>query len=371
MNTITLFNSYYFNFLRKLKDISKPLREKSEDANIIYKSVKSNYPSYEKHSDEYKNWFTENSIIKDLFSKIDDIELNYSEMIKLLDSDTIKNSLIYKDISVNNIRKILNKDQILLHFCAVFLIFSEGDYEEEVINDIINVINNLKKEDDYKENIEKIKIDKVKLLLKYIYLFNEQVSNDANLSIKELEDTSLGKLAKEIMSEINIDEVQSSLNAQEGAGAVDILSSLANPDSGIAKLLSTVSQKMISKISSGEINQGDLLQDAMKFSSKLGSSGIMPGLGNMGNMLNMMQKMSGNQGQSGNDSDDDIEMSSLQNIMKNMVENMGNNNKKGGGVGGNVRTETRIDSNKMNRLIKQKQLRKKLDEKKKKEKNKE
>lgn len=366
MNTITIFNSYYFNFLRKLKDIAKPLRDNNVDANIIYKTVKTNYPSYEKSSNEYKNWFTENSNIKELFSKINDTELNYSEMIKLLDSDNIKNSLIYKDVSVDNIRKILNKDQILLHFCAVFLIFSENDYEEEVINDIMNVINNVKKEEDFKQNIEKIKLERVKLLLKYIYLFNEQVSNDANLSIKELEDTSLGKLAKEIMSEINIDEIQSSLNSPDGEGAVDILSSLANPDSGITKLLSTVSQKMISKISSGEINQGDLLQDAMKFSSKLGSSGIMPGLGNMGNMLNMMQKMSGNHGQSGNDSDDDIEMSSLQNIMKNMVENMGNNKQKVGG--NNARTETRIDSNKMNRLIKQKQLRKKLEEKKRKNK---
>lgn len=362
MNNIQLFNSYYFNFLKKLKDIAKPLKGENEDAENIYKVVKSIYPSYEKNSEEYLNWFKENNKIKDLFT----LDASYSDIVNKLDDEDIKGSLIYKEITLTNIRKVLKKDQIVLHFCAIFLIFSEDTTNEN--EDIINCINNVKSLDEFNKYINNIQSERIKILLKYIYTFNEQVSTDANLSIKELEDTSLGKLAKEIMSEINIDEIQSSLVNSDGTGKTDggipdILSSLSNPDSGITKLLSTVSQKMISKISSGEINQGDLLQDAMKFSSKLGSSGLMPGLGNMGNMLNMMQKMSANQGMNNDDSDEDIDMSSLKNIMQGMVENMGN--KKGRGPGPVGRAETRIDNNKMNRIIKQKQLRKKLEKKRK------
>lgn len=365
MNSTFIFNSYYFNFLRKLKDIAKPLKDTNNDAEIIYKTVKANYPSYEKYSDEYKVWFMENSNIKLLFSETGNAEkpqLDFSDLLKILDQDDVKNSLLYKDVSISNVRNLLNKDQILLHFCTLFVMFSESEIEDTVVNDLINVINNVKTEDKFKELLEKIESDRLKSLLTYVHTFNDQISNDANMSIKELEDTSLGKLAKEIMSEINIEEIQASLNGTDTDGPSDILASLANPDSGITKLLSTVSQKMISKISSGEINQGDLLNDAMKFSSKLGSSGIMPGLGNMGNMLNMMQKMSGKQGNDGNDSDDDMDMSSLQNIMKGMVENMGNG---GRGGKGNMKTETRVDESKMKRLIKAKQLRKKLEDKKK------
>jgi hypothetical protein len=166
------------------------------------------------------------------------------------------------------------------------------------------------------------------------------------------------------MSEINIDEIQSSLKInEEGGDAGDILKSLANPESGITKLLSTVSQKMISKMASGEIRQESLLEDAMKFSSKLGSSGLMPGLGNMGSMLNMMQKMSSNHAAGDSDDDTDMDMSSLQNIMKGMVENMGNAGP------GKAKTETRVDQSKLNRVIKAKQLRRKLEQRKKEKEN--
>ena len=360
--SITYFNSYYFNFLRKLKEISKPLKQENDNAGIIYKTVKEYYPSYDKTSSEYKDWFLSNTTISNLFN---DLSLSYDELVLLLKKEEIESSLIYKNISVYNIKNVLKKDYIVLHFFALFTLFSETDqeYDEDTVKNIIETINNIKSLDKFNQSLEVIQNDRIKNLLQKIYEFNTKVTQETDNSLKELEETSLGKLAKEIMSDINIEEIQKSLELNGDNGG-DILKTLANPDSGLANLLSKVSSTMIQKMASGSIKQEDLLKDAMKFSSKLGSNGGMPGLGDMGGMLNMMQKMTS--GNNGGDSDDDFDMSSLQNIMKNMSKNMGGaGGGGGGGGGGKEQFTTRVDDSKLRRVIKQKQLRKKLEERKK------
>jgi hypothetical protein len=111
-----------------------------------------------------------------------------------------------------------------------------------------------------------------------------------------MEDTMLGKLAKEIMDDVDIDKLQKSIGDNG-----DILKAIGDPDSGFSDLISNVSRKMATKISSGELKQEGLLQDAMKFAS------VMPGLfgGNpqgtpgktqsdMANMMKMMSTMMNN-----------------------------------------------------------------------------
>ena len=386
--SISYFNSYYFNFLRKIKDISKPLKQENDNAEIIYKSVKEYYPSYDKTSSEYKDWFISNTVVKNLFN---DTTLSYAEYVELLNNENNDSSLVYKNISIHNIRSVLQKDYILLHFLALFTLFSEVDvsYDDATITNIIETINNVKSLDKFNTSLELIENNRIKELLKKVYEFNSKVSTETNDSLKALEQTSLGKLAKEIMEDINIDEIQKSLE-KSGENGGDLLKSLADPDSGLANLLSKVSTTMIQKMASGSIKQEDLLKDAMNFSSKLGSSSGMPGLGDMGSMLSMMQKMTGGAGGAGAggagaggagaggagaggagaggaDSDDDsgFDMSALQNIMKSMGGMGGMGGRGNGGGKGREDFTTRIDDSKMRRVIKQKQLKKKLDERKK------
>ena len=381
--SISYFNSYYFNFLRKIKDISKPLKQENDNAGIIYKSVKEYYPSYDKTSSEYKDWFISNTVVKNLFN---DTTLSYAEYVELLNNENNDSSLVYKNISIHNIRSVLQKDYILLHFLALFTLFSEVDvsYDDATITNIIETINNVKSLDKFNTSLELIENNRIKELLKKVYEFNSKVSTETNDSLKALEQTSLGKLAKEIMEDINIDEIQKSLE-KSGENGGDLLKSLADPDSGLANLLSKVSTTMIQKMASGSIKQEDLLKDAMNFSSKLGSSSGMPGLGDMGSMLSMMQKMTrgaggagaggagaggagaGGAGAGGADSDDDsgFDMSALQNIMKSMGGMGGMGGRGNGGGKGREDFTTRIDDSKMRRVIKQKQLKKKLDERKK------
>ncbi len=87
-----------------------------------------------------------------------------------------------------------------------------------------------------------------------------------------MEDTMLGKLAKEILEDVDVDKLQKSIGDNG-----DILKAIGDPNSGFSDLISNVSRKMATKISSGELKQENLLQDAMKFAS------AMPGMfGNQG-----------------------------------------------------------------------------------------
>jgi hypothetical protein len=185
--------------------------------------------------------------------------------------------------------------------------------------------------------------------------------------MQQLETTSLGKLAKEIMGDIDVNEVQSSIS-----GGGNILESLTNPDGGLSKLLGTVSQKMMSKMSSGELNQETLLQDALKFSSQLqnmipkGSNGkggggfgdiasMMSKVGDLANMMNSGKK-DGNDSDSNSDDDDGGGFNFSK--MASMLGSMGDNGKK------QKQSRPVINKPELSRVAKAKQLRKKLERKK-------
>ena len=107
--------------------------------------------------------------------------------------------------------------------------------------------------------------------------------------LEDLESTSLGRLAKEIMEDPevkNLQDAMRNMGTGDGTGPADIFSMLggggnSEASGGIAKLMGTVSQKMVQKLMSGEIKQETLLQDAMTFAGKM--QGMIPG-GMMGDL---------------------------------------------------------------------------------------
>ena len=135
--------------------------------------------------------------------------------------------------------------------------------------------------EDFKKVIERlnsIKTDKVK--------------NDASFDgMDNLKDTTIGKIAKEIIDDVNIDKLKQSIYNNEG----DIFKALANPENGLGELFTTVGSKVTDKISSGELNQDAIMKDAMKFASYLPSMFGKGGGGEDGssfNMADMMKMMS-------------------------------------------------------------------------------
>jgi hypothetical protein len=142
-----------------------------------------------------------------------------------------------------------------------------------------------------------------------------------------MEDTMLGKLAKEILEDVDVDKLQKSIGDNG-----DILKAIGDPDSGFSELISNVSRKMANKISTGELKQENLLQDAIKFASTMpglfGNSGAAGGTGGAG------------AASSNNQRKNEPDMASMMNMMSSMMNNkegmdmfknmMGNmNNQKG------------------------------------------
>jgi hypothetical protein len=353
--TTNIFNQYYFGLLKKVKDRAREIKhsEVGKNPNATYakilKAIKTNYASYDTLSDEYRIYFIEKTNIFNEWTNFTELE----ECIKWLKSEIVQNTEVYKGITVQSLLDV-SKESHIQYYLGILYLFSK-DINENELSALVECIKNLKQKESIAGDIQTIENEEFQKIVQVLHIIQRQ-SESVNIesSFKQLEGTTLGKLAKEIMSDINIDEIQKSLE-NEG----DIFKALSNPDGGITKLLGSVSQKMIAKMASGELKQETLLQEAMQFSSQL--QNIIPnsggenkggnpfdglsGLGDIGNMMQQFQKMTGGGGM------DDI---------REMMSSLGIGKKPAG-------ARHQVDKSGMNRGAIARQLRRKLERKKQKE----
>lgn len=121
----------------------------------------------------------------------------------------------------------------------------------------------------------------------------EPENNEPSPEIDEtfLENSSISKLAREISQEIDIDEMK---NLQDIQDPTTIFKSLLSGDdnSGIGKLLKTVTDKLKTKMESGEVNQEDLFKDANTLLQSMGKNGSgSSGMPDLSNFMNMAQNL--------------------------------------------------------------------------------
>lgn len=265
-----VFNQYYFELLKKLRDRARVKKYESRDARHILKAVKSNYQTYDKSSDEYRAWF-------------ESVNQGLGEG---------QEPLIYKDVKHSDIITVFDA-AALDHFVSILRLFMVSTISADDVATSVKALRALNNKADFDEAVSKVSDKSVIDSLNSIFekhTTNKAAASSASMddTMKRIEGTSLGKLAKEIMSEINMDELQKTV--EDG----DILKSLSNPEGSLTKVLSTVSAKMISKMAAGELQQESLLQDAMKLASELGvggPGGSGGGLGDISAMMKQMQKM--------------------------------------------------------------------------------
>jgi len=360
---INIFNQYYFSFLKKVKDSARELKHKNltKDSNATYakvlKAIKSHYASYDTSSEFYHNYFTQNDLVTSMVESWYTNIHTYSDIALWIQNENVQNAVVYQDISIGQILEVADSPELVYYNLAVLFIFSQ-DISDNELPVIIEFIKNIKSGNTETLTIDNIKTHKTLEILKEIH--DKAMTSSVESTFKHLEDTSLGKLAKEIMGDINLEDIQSSLQ-NEG----DILKSLSNPEGGLTKLLGSVSQKMISKLASGEIQQETLLKDAMAFSSQLtniipnnkSGGGGMPDMGGLGNMFEQLQKMTSQMGGGGAGAG-----GGLGNLQEMMAALSGGN--MGERPPQNARPQTRADNHSMSRLIKAKQLRSKLEKRK-------
>ena len=295
MSNQYVFNQYYIDFIKRLKKTSKVIKEDGKDnekyelAKDIMKSIKTNYVTLDKSSDEYVLFV--NKLDENVWKTYLDIEDD--KMNEWFDMENIKNVELYQNITISNIRKVMNDDYLCHHFISVFYLF-KNELSEDVVKKYVSILQESFKEELYEciENEEH-----KKLLLRLNEIKKKTIKDKSGVNMAGMEDTMLGKLAKEILDDVDVDKLQKSMGDKG-----DLLKAIGDPDSGFGDLISNVSRKMATKISNGELKQENLLQDAMKFAS------TMPGLfgganpdggGNkqqkdMANMMNMMNNMMNN-----------------------------------------------------------------------------
>lgn len=350
MSKIYIFNQYYIDLIKKLKTITKKHKDKSQTAKKVFTIIKNNYLTLDKNSDEYITFIKKHLT--------DELYVSYKELVfdktkKESDEEENKNDItewltkneeveILENISLKDILKIFRNEYICHHYLSVFFIYSQEitDEDSEKILTILQKDNYT--EDDINELTDENDIYK-KILLNLISIKNIKIKNNVNMKMGGMENTTLGKLAKEILEDVDVDKLQKSMDSNG-----DILKSLGDPDSGFGDIISNVSQKMASKLSSGELNQQNLMQDAMKFASMMpgmfGNQNASKGannMANMGNMMNMFSEMMSNNG-----GDDMPDLNTIRNMAKNT---------KGGRTG--------INEGAYKKIAAQKKLRKKLAEK--------
>jgi hypothetical protein len=346
MTATFIFNQYYIDFLKRIKDVAKKNKQDSTTAKAVYKAIKEHYITLDKASDEYLIYFKE-QITDDVWSKY--IEGDCEAWV-----DEQKDVKVYKDISLGDVQKLMDDIYLCNHFMSVFYIFSK-DLTDEVSAKIVNILQTI----DSKALIDVLEDENIKKVLTKLHdLRNEKIKQKSGIDMNFIEDTTLGKLAKEILEDIDVGKLQKSMG-ENG----DVLKAIGDPDSGFADIITNVSKKMATKISNGELKQENLIQDAMKFASIMpnifggGAAGSSPmgGMGGKGgkgpdlsNIMSMMSSMMSGGG------DDDTDFAS---ILKGMNKATKGNTPRG--------SRMSVNESALKKIAKAKKLKKKLNEKRK------
>jgi hypothetical protein len=115
-----IFNQYYIDMLKKLKNISKKHKQQSTTAKKILRTIKENYSTYDKSSDEYRTYFNEtlNDAFWERFLAFE--KDNSNEWLK--DEENISFE-IYKNITIKDITKVLRDNFLCHHYLTVFYIY--------------------------------------------------------------------------------------------------------------------------------------------------------------------------------------------------------------------------------------------------------
>jgi hypothetical protein len=306
-----IFNQYYIDLIKRIKASAKKMKEseakdateRSDDdaafGKTILKAIRENYTTLDKSSDEYTIYMK--TIPEDFWTSyvsIDDIST--ADATDWFLADDVKDVCIYKGITVSSIRKLMNDDYMCHHFFSVFYLFL-NELSDDDGKVYLSVLQDTKNE---------IGLDVItneshrKLIARLNELKTKKQKDTAGFNMSGMEDTMLGKLAKEILEDVDVEKLQKSIGDNG-----DILKAIGDPDSGFSELISNVSRKMANKISTGELKQENLLQDAIKFAS------AMPG-GIFGN-----QGASGASNQGGGGGGGQPDMASMMNMMSSMMNN--------------------------------------------------
>lgn len=324
-SSTVIFNQYYYDLLTKIRTIAKKHKEHSNTAKRVLEIVKDNYKEFDKTSSDYVEFINANCN-QDFWNSY--VELEKDDCDDWLIKDETKAVCIYKEITIGDISKLLRANHLCHHYLSMFYIFKNEMADDEA-KTLLAAIQSFSENGDAEFTNDNDNYKKVLTRLNIIKTDNDKPDSGFD-SMNDLKDTTIGKIAKEIINDVDINKLKQSITNNDG----DIFKALANPDNGLGELFSTVGSKVTNKISSGELNQEAIMKDAMKFAS------LLPG----------MFKNAGGGGDASDTSG--FNMADMMKMMSSM--NMG------AGGGGSKRSKSAVNKQGLRNLAKRAELQKKL-----------
>lgn len=277
---------------------------KDKDVEIKSK-LKTNYKVFDKKSNEYITRLVMNmndNVTSALFGDED-----------IIDKLEIINFEIYVDVTVDDIlKRVVNKDEnskqsfkyylyILMVLGYIYKLDDIDEDKKEILLrktfDIINSVdtNVIENNDELERHLDDILDDDLRKLLLKMYLDRKMVkesvmkldTEDLNGGLEFLNNTKIGELAKEISSSIDMTK----LNMENPEDMLNLNNLFTGSNNMLGDIIQTVGTKITQKIQNGEINQEELMNEALSMMGSLNSSGhgdmmsqmmgMMSGMGNM------------------------------------------------------------------------------------------
>jgi hypothetical protein len=269
--TIEHFNNYLKLFIN---DVSTILPEYTEDLNLYY----SEFLGLEICNDDkyVKRFIRKTQEHKELISNRNPVL--FETDINIIKTINFK-ELWQKEISESNRNKIWEYIQTL--FVLGETIISDTDRVKKLVENIKNVSdpeNTQTTEQDTSEDKE---------LLDMIKNLSNNTNSDTNIDDEFIDNSLIGNLAKELSNELDMSNMN--IDPENTNNVGDVFSNLLSGDNPMKfmNLIQTVGDKINNKVSSGDLDQQDLINEAGKMMGALG--GNNPMFGNMFKNMNQQQ----------------------------------------------------------------------------------
>jgi hypothetical protein len=306
-----MFNKFFSSFVKDLKNTHDEIKA----------VIKKQFKVIDKSSEEYYNlfWGSVEAHFEDLVSlkspcDVEDMNDVLGE-IEFIKGITLKFALERTD----NKEAFWNYFYCLLVFASLYHeaksheaaekenveseVTKEQDDEQEpspsaiyvLFVKVVKVLAMLQKGQDVSSELEDIVDDDIKALLSKIRSF-ENANGDAKLEdaadalpippmefLESIENSKIASLAKDIAKEIDI----SSLNIEKPEDIAKMLD-FSGENNFLGNIVNKVSSTLTDKISKGELNQEDLMSEAMSMMGMLNS-----GKGGAGGLADMLKGMGG------------------------------------------------------------------------------
>ena len=299
-----LENKICYVFIKIFLSLIKEVKSKNDE---VKHTLKQHYKIFDKQSSEYIVFFVNNindNINRVLFSGDD-----------ILDNVEVLNMLLFENITINDLLIKVIKDNehdkntlkyyvyLLMLLSYIYKLEIDNDKKKILLETVLNIISvfdsNEIEKDDIDGLMEDIIDDDIKTVLWKIYDNKEYLKNivskddivdDSYNGLPNLDfmkNTKIGNLAKEIsetidVSKLNIENPEELLNVENifnGGGSNNV----------IGDIIKTVGDQISLKIQNGELNQEELMTEALGMMGNLNMGGENDMMSQMMNMMNANQ----------------------------------------------------------------------------------